>query len=119
MFKITFRTDDHIARIWQGFATYGEALAALRDADLAIPFHWVAKIEEESPFEAAHLEALIEHATQTAEILEDHGGITPEALRADLAKANRAYGLSPEMLEHAARIFETRHAVRFPRLADA
>lgn len=119
MFKITFRTDDHIAQIWRGFATYGEALSALRDADLAIPFHWVAQVEEESTFEAAALESLLEHATQTAEILEDHGGITPEALRADLAKVNRTFGLSPDLIEHAARIFETRHAVWFPRLADA
>ena len=117
-YKITFRTNSHIVRIWRGYATRGEAMAALRDADLIIPFYWAAEIETESSFEAAHLEALIEHAVQTAEILEDHGGITPEMLRADLAKVNRAFDLSPDLIEHAARIFEARHKVRFPALSE-
>ena len=118
-YKITFRTGDHIAQIWRGYASYGDAMSALRDADLMIPFHWAAEIETEGSFEAAHLEALIEHAVQTAEILEDHGGITPEMLRADLAKVNRAFDLSPDLIEHAARIFEARHKVRFPALSEA
>lgn len=118
-YKITFRTDDHIAQIWRGYASGRDAFNALRDADLTIPFHWIAKIEEESPFEASALEALIEHAMQTAEFLEGHGGITPETLRADLGKANRAFDLSPDLVEHAARIVEARWKVRFPGLSEA
>jgi hypothetical protein len=33
-YKITFRTGDHIAQIWRGYASYGDAMSALRDADL-------------------------------------------------------------------------------------
>lgn len=118
-YKITFRTNSNIVQIWRCFATRSEAMAALRDADLIIPFQWVAEIQLESPFEAAHIEALIEHAVQTAEILKDHGGMTQEALRADLVKANRVFDLSPDLIEHAARIFEARHGVWFPALSEA
>lgn len=123
-YKIVFTdgNDLHgkILRIWNGYGSYGEALSALRDADLTIPFHWIAKIEEESAFEASAIEALISHAKDTAEILQGFGDrMTPEALRKDLAKANTAFGLSPAMIEHAARIFEARHGVTFPGLSEA
>ena len=124
-FKIVF-TDGNdvlhgkILQIWDGYGSYGEALSALRDADLAIPFHWIAKIEIWSEFEASAIEALISHAKDTAEILQGFGDrMTPEALRKDLAKVNTAFGLSPAMVEHAARIFETRHGVTFPGLSEA
>ena len=118
-YKITFRTGDHIAQIWRGYASYGDAMSALRDADLTIPFHWAAEIQTESPFENAAFDALLAHASATAEFLEGYGGITPEALRADLAKVNRVFDLSPDLIEHAARIFEARHKVRFPALSEA
>jgi hypothetical protein len=46
--KITFTAHGEIARVWTGFASYQDARAALRDADLTIPIHWDHEITEDT-----------------------------------------------------------------------
>lgn len=70
-------------------------------------------------FEQIAITALENHALATHEILLDYGeGLTPEALREDLWKANRMYGLRPDLVEYVARLFEARIGVIFPGLSD-
>ena len=47
-FKIIFTAHGEHVTTWPGYATRAEARAALRDADLIIPFHWDHDIQEET-----------------------------------------------------------------------
>lgn len=52
-FRINFTSPDRrapdFAAVWTGYATYQDALAALRDADAIIPIHWDHDIVEDAP----------------------------------------------------------------------
>jgi len=70
-------------------------------------------------YEQIALAALENHALATHELLRDFGeSLTPEALREDLWKTNKLYGLRPDLVEYAARLFEARIGVSFPGLSD-
>ena len=43
-FTITFTLDGEVQSRWTNFYSYLEALAAIRDADLTIPFAWEYEI---------------------------------------------------------------------------
>lgn len=47
-FKINFTAHGEHVTTWPGYASYAEARAALRDADLIIPFHWDHDITEDA-----------------------------------------------------------------------
>ena len=39
-YKINFTQGGNIVQQWDGYATRADALAAIRDADMIIPFTW-------------------------------------------------------------------------------
>ena len=47
MWKIVFREGEEIAGEWKNYRSAEEAYRALADADMRIPFWWVAKIEQQ------------------------------------------------------------------------
>lgn len=46
MYQIKFTQDGIQVQLWTGYASYGDAVRALRDADSIIPFRWESSIEE-------------------------------------------------------------------------